>query len=54
MIGTFPPESHPPITYPVAVTPRAAANPAARALHAFLTGPEAAATWQRFGFTLPG
>lgn len=54
VIGTFPPESHPPITYPVAVTRRAAANPAARALHAFLTGPEAAATWQRFGFTLPG
>ena len=52
VIGTFPAESHPPITYPFAVTRRAAANLQARALHAFLTGPEAAATWQRFGFTL--
>jgi molybdate transport system substrate-binding protein len=52
VIGTFPAESHLPITYSFAVTRRAAANPQARALHAFLTGPEAAATWQRFGFTL--
>jgi molybdate transport system substrate-binding protein len=52
VIGTFPAESHRPITYPFAVTRRAAANRDARALHAFLTGPEAAATWLRFGFTL--
>lgn len=54
VIGTFPAESHLPITYPFAVTRRAAANSQARALHAFLTGPEAAATWQRFGFKLAG
>jgi molybdate transport system substrate-binding protein len=54
VIGTFPAESHPPITYPFAVTRRAAANLQARALHAFLTGSEAAATWQRFGFKLAG
>jgi molybdate transport system substrate-binding protein len=52
VLGTFSAESHLPITYPFAVTRRAAANPQARALHAFLTGKEAAATWQRFGFTL--
>lgn len=52
VIGTFSAESHRPITYPFAVTHRAAANRDARALHAFLTGPEAAVTWQRFGFTL--
>ncbi|MGK7868380.1 molybdate ABC transporter substrate-binding protein [Falsiroseomonas sp. E2-1-a20] len=50
VLGTFPAESHPPITYPFALTRRAGAE--AAALHAFLTGPEAAATWQRFGFTL--
>jgi molybdate transport system substrate-binding protein len=54
VIGTFPSGSHPPITYPVALTRRGGASAEARALHAFLTGPEAAATWQRFGFTLPG
>ncbi|MCZ8150512.1 MAG: molybdate ABC transporter substrate-binding protein [Roseomonas sp.] len=52
VIGTFPAESHRPITYPFAVTRRVAANRDARALHAFLTGPAAAVTWQRFGFTL--
>ena len=54
VLGTFPPESHPPITYPFAVTRRAAGDAQARALHAFLSGPEAAATWQRFGFRLAG
>lgn len=54
VIGTFPPESHTPITYPIALTRRGATSTEARALHAFLTGPEAAATWQRFGFKLAG
>lgn len=53
VVGTFPAESHPPITYPFALTRRAAGNAQARALLAFLTGPDAAPTWQRFGFTLP-
>jgi molybdate transport system substrate-binding protein len=48
--GRFPPESHPPITYPFALTRRGAANPAAVALHAHLTGPAALPLWQRFGF----
>ena len=51
-VATFPAESHPPITYPVAVTRRAEGNAAARDLLAFVTGPEAAETWRRFGFSL--
>lgn len=54
VLGTFPPASHPAITYPFALTRRAAGNAAARALHAFLTGPAAAASWGRLGFTRPG
>jgi molybdate transport system substrate-binding protein len=53
-VGTFPPASHPAITYPFAVTKRADGNAPARALYAFLTGAEAAPTWQRFGFSLAG
>ncbi len=52
IVATFPAESHPPVTYPFALTRRAAANPAARAFLAFVTSAEAAPTWQRFGFTL--
>jgi molybdate transport system substrate-binding protein len=51
--GGFPPESHPPITYPFAVTRRAEGNAQARAFLAFAAGPEAAPTWQRLGFSLP-
>ncbi|TPG57463.1 molybdate ABC transporter substrate-binding protein [Roseomonas nepalensis] len=51
-VGTFPPESHPPVTYPFALTRRAAGNAAARAFLAFATGPEAAATYGRLGFVL--
>ncbi|WP_431269129.1 substrate-binding domain-containing protein [Dankookia sp. P2] len=50
LLGSFPPGSHPPVTYPFAVTRRAAGRAEARALLAFLAGPEAAATWRRFGF----
>jgi molybdate transport system substrate-binding protein len=53
VVGTFPAESHEPITYPFALTRRAESNAEAGALLAFLAGPEAAPTWQRFGFTLP-
>ncbi|MFC7474138.1 molybdate ABC transporter substrate-binding protein [Dankookia sp. GCM10030260] len=54
VLGTFPPGSHPPVTYPFAVTRRAADRPAARMLLAFLAGPVAAETWRRFGFTTAG
>jgi molybdate transport system substrate-binding protein len=53
VVGSFPAESHEPITYPFALTRRAEANAEARALLAFLAGADAAPTWQRFGFTLP-
>jgi molybdate transport system substrate-binding protein len=51
VVGTFPPGSHEAITYPFALTRRAEGNGQARALLAFLAGPEAAPTWQRFGFS---
>jgi molybdate transport system substrate-binding protein len=52
VVAPFPPESHPPITYPFALTRRAEGNAAARAFLGFVTSSEAAPTWQRFGFTL--
>lgn len=53
VVGSFPADSHPPITYPFALTRRAAGNAEARALLAFLSGPEAHSTWEGFGFTTP-
>ena len=50
--GTFPAESHTPITYPFALLRRAEGNAQARAFLAFLTGPEARPTWERFGFRM--
>jgi molybdate transport system substrate-binding protein len=47
--GTFPESSHDPITYPVALT-RSGDSAEARALLAFVEGPEAAAVFKRFGF----
>jgi molybdate transport system substrate-binding protein len=52
ILATFPADSHPPVTYPFALTRRAAGNAQARAFLAFTTGPEAAGTWRRFGFSL--
>lgn len=51
VIGTFPADSHPPISYPFALTARGT-SAEARAFLAFLTGPGAAPTWKRFGFSL--
>lgn len=51
VLGTFPADSHPPITYPFALTRRAEGNAQARALLAFLAGPGSVETWRRFGFT---
>ncbi len=47
--GTFPESSHDPITYPVALV-RGNDTPEARALLAFIEGPEAGAAFTRFGF----
>ncbi|MBP0447014.1 molybdate ABC transporter substrate-binding protein [Roseomonas sp. SSH11] len=52
VIGTFPGGSHPAIRYPFALTRRAAANGHARAFLGFATGPGAAGTYRRLGFTL--
>ena len=52
VIGQFPPACHPPITYPFALTRRAAGNREARALLDILAGPVAAPVWARHGFTL--
>ena len=50
VIGRFPPESHPPITYPFALTRQGQQLPQARALLGFLTGSEAMPLWARHGF----
>ncbi|MCG7361093.1 molybdate ABC transporter substrate-binding protein [Roseomonas sp. ACRSG] len=52
VIGTFPAESHPAVTYPFAITRRAGGNTEARDFFAFITGPEAAEVYRRFGFGL--
>jgi len=54
VVGTFPADSHPTITYPLALTRLAKGKPEADALLDFLTGPEAAPRWRKFGFTLAG
>lgn len=53
VVGTFPAGTHPPITYPFALT-RHGDTPQARALLAFLTGPDAAPTYRRLGFAVRG
>jgi molybdate transport system substrate-binding protein len=50
VVATFPENTHPPIVYPVALTPEATAD-AARFL-AYLRGPEARAVFERAGFTV--
>jgi molybdate transport system substrate-binding protein len=54
VLGAFPAGSHPPVTYPFAVTRRAKADARARALLAFLAGPDAEEAWRRFGFSRAG
>lgn len=51
VVGEFAPESHPPISYPVAIVAKHA-NDTTRAFHAFLLGGEAASVFQRFGFSV--
>jgi molybdate transport system substrate-binding protein len=47
--GTFPPNSHDPVSYPFAVT-KAGDTPEARALLAFLSGPQARTVFVQRGF----
>ena len=49
--GTFPPESHDPISYPVALV-KGGDSAEARAFLAFLSGPQARAVFERRGFGL--
>ena len=51
IVGIFPAGTHPPITYPFALL-RGGDTPEARALLAFLTGPEAAPAYRRLGFAI--
>ena len=51
VVGTFPAGSHPVITYPFALT-KQGDTPQARALLAYLTGPEAAPVYRRLGFVI--
>ncbi len=51
IVGTFPDNTHPLISYPFALT-RRGDRPDAQALFAFLTGPEAAPTYRTLGFSV--
>jgi len=51
VVGEFPPESHLPISYPLAIVVKHG-NDATKGFHAFLLGSEAAAVFQRFGFSV--
>jgi molybdate transport system substrate-binding protein len=51
IVATFPPDSHPPIVYPMALT--RTARPAAAAFAAYLRGPAARAIFTAQGFTVP-
>ncbi len=50
IVAAFPESSHPPITYPVALTKTA--SPAARDFLAYLSGPDAKAIFQKAGFSV--
>jgi molybdate transport system substrate-binding protein len=52
VVGTFPAESHPAITYPFALIRRARDNASARVFLAFLAEPGNEDTWRRFGFSI--
>ena len=53
VVGTFPPDSHPPIVYPVAIV-KGSTNPDTAALMSFLKGEEAASVFHAQGFTVIG
>ena len=51
IVGTFPEDSHPPITYPIALT-KTSANPDARAFLSYVRSPAARPAFERQGFTV--
>ena len=50
IVGTFPPDSHPPIVYPMALT--RTAGPEAPGFASYLRGPAARALFEKQGFTM--
>jgi molybdate transport system substrate-binding protein len=50
VVGTFPEDSHQKVEYPIAVV-KGHDNPTVTAFYSYLKGPEAAAIFQRYGFT---
>ena len=52
VVDAFPAGTHPPIVYPMIVLKRST-TPAANALAAYLAGPEAGTTFEKFGFRAP-
>jgi molybdate transport system substrate-binding protein len=53
IVGTFPEDSHPPITYPIALT-KTTTNPDAQAFLAYIRSPVAKPAFERQGFTVLG
>jgi molybdate transport system substrate-binding protein len=53
VVGTFPEDSHPPITYPIALT-KTSTNPDARAFLNYVRSPAAKPAFERQGFTVLG
>jgi len=53
IVGVFPPDSHPPIIYPIALT-AASNNPDAAKLLAYLESPAAKPAFLKQGFTVIG
>lgn len=51
IVGLFPPGTHPKIVYPVALV-AGSKNPDAAKFLAFLSGPQAAAVFRKYGFTV--
>jgi molybdate transport system substrate-binding protein len=52
IVGVFPASSHSPIVYPFAIV-KGAGSPAVAAYFGYLTGPEAASVFRRYGFATP-
>ncbi|RKQ41129.1 molybdate ABC transporter substrate-binding protein [Enterobacter sp. R1(2018)] len=50
VVGTFPEDSHEKVEYPIAIV-KGHDNPTVTAFYGYLKGPEAAAIFQRYGFT---
>ncbi len=51
IVGTFPKDSHPSITYPIAMT-RTSRNPDARSFLSYIRSPAARPAFERQGFTV--